>query len=41
MALSWDVEQLPERQQIERDWLASGKAFLASVGLTPTPEVTP
>jgi hypothetical protein len=41
MALSWDVQKLPARQEIEREWLASGKAFLASVGLTPAREVTP
>jgi hypothetical protein len=33
MGLSWELEQIPERQEIEREWLASGKGFLASVGL--------
>lgn len=33
MALSWEVEQITQRQEIESQWLASGKAFLTSVGL--------
>jgi hypothetical protein len=41
LALSWELDQITERREIESAWLASGKAFLASVGLSPSCEVTP
>jgi hypothetical protein len=40
MELSWEIEQLPERRRSEADWLSAGKAFLASVGLSPSRKVT-